>query len=180
MIRYHENPSSFFVENQQWCTEIEALFADYGGTCTGYCDSYGFGITAEAHYKGMNIRCEFEKAQLTNGRFSWFVGSGRNEVYTRMRINRYWRRNRFSFGRSWVLRLLTRATIQKHLAPPYFFHSNFKVDREFIQLLQELTTRFPVIRIRLRANYLEAVFHCCAPEMLPVPNELERLLHRCS
>lgn len=180
MIRYHENPSSFFVKNKQLCTEIAALFADYGGTCTGYCDSYGFGITAKAHYKGMDIRCEFEKAQLTNGRFSWYAESGRNEVYTTIRINRFRCGNRFSLGRSWVFRLLTRATIQKHLAPPYFFRSNFEVDREFIQLLQAFTTRFPVIRIRLRADYLEVVFHGYTPQMLPVPHELERLLHRCT
>ena len=179
MIQYHENPSSFFVENQQICTEISSCFSELGATFEGYCDSYGFGITAEAHYKGMDIRCEFEKAQLTSGRFSWFAESGRNEVYTKIRINRLQRTNRFSIGRSWVLRLLTPAAIQKHLAPPYFFRSNFKIDREFMQLLQELITRFPVIRIRLRADYLEVVFHGYTPQMLPVPHELERLLHRC-
>lgn len=139
MISYDPNPSSYYSVNERFCKGIEKEAHVRGGSCKGYCSSWGYDLEVNCFEDWYSIEARFLKVQKKNGQF-YTTQAKQYNCFADLVVKNIELNESFIFQENWLKRIFMRNDFKKQFEFPIYFSSsmtNFpSMEMKFFDLIE--------------------------------------------
>jgi hypothetical protein len=106
MFTFSPAESSIYRENKSFCESVIKDFEELNISFSGFCDSYGYQLTAHFIFEGFHFFIEFDKNQSSQGPGFYWNPTSINTISIKVVIKELRNDLVFSFGENWFKKLL--------------------------------------------------------------------------
>jgi hypothetical protein len=167
MLQYEKADSPFFEANKKYCGQIELELKTANAECFGFCNSFGYQISANLNRNNLSFTLALTKGQWTQNGVIIPIHA-RDQIDGIITVTGLNKNAKVSAGNSPFRRFFTSIKNQKQIPKPYYIKSNYLPGDQTIDVLVKFILSNKISKLRLKDRTLV----CKVPYKITDPLDL--------
>lgn len=177
MINYETISSPFFEKNKAFTESLEKSLKDLNATYSGFCNSYGYEVSATFPRNTLNFQVKFYKNQSTQNGVVIPVDA-KDQVGSLFTVSGLNKKSSIHIGKSSFRRLFTLKEYKSKLPNPYFINSIASIDKKSMDQLIQIILDHNISKFKLNHGVLKIEIHNTTLNPQLLISDIERVIHQ--